>query len=197
MEVIVQDLLNSIKKDGVETAEKQAAEIIAKAKAEAESIVAAGKKEADGYREQAKRDAEQFEASAKSAVSQAGRDVLISVEQALQKSFDALVGKTISESFSGDTLATAIAEVVKGFKVDGALELPEKTLKSIESNLKGKLAAELKSGLELRVNKGLSGGFILKEKDGKAYYDFSADSIAEVIKSFLSQSISELIAVAQ
>jgi V/A-type H+-transporting ATPase subunit E len=195
MEVIVQDLLNTIKKDGVESAEKQAAEIIDKAKAEAEGIVAAAKKEAAGFREQAKRDAEQFEASAKSAVSQAGRDVLISVQQALQKSFDALISRTISESFSGDALAAGIVEVVKNFKIDGTLELGEASLKALESNLKGKLGAELKGGLELKLNKNIGGGFVLKEQGGKAYYDFSAESIAEVVKSYLSQHIAELISV--
>jgi V/A-type H+-transporting ATPase subunit E len=195
MEVIVKDLLNTIKKEGVESAEKQAADIIAKAKAEAEGIVAAGKKEAESYREQAKKDAEQFESSAKSAVSQAGRDVLISVQQALQKSFDELISKSISESFSGEEMASAVAEVVKNFKIDGSLELSDSAMKSLESNIKGKLGAELKAGLELKVNKNLSGGFIIKEQGGKAYYDFSAESIAEVIKSYLSHQIAELISV--
>lgn len=197
MEVQVQDLLNTIKKEGVENARKEADEIIAKAKAEADSIIATARKEADQYKERAQAEARQFEASAKSAVSQAGRDILITVQKALQSSFDRIVEEAIAEKFSGDKLADAVSTVVKSFKITGEIEIPQKEMTVLETQLKAKLGEQFKSGLELKVGKGLSGGFILKEQDGKAYYDFSEESIAEVIKTYLSQSISELIRVQQ
>ncbi len=195
MEVQLQDLLKTIKKDGVETAQKEADKILADAEKKAASIIQNGKKEAESHRSRAQRDASQFESSAKSAVAQAGRGLLISVRESLQSSFDAIIRKTISENFSGDKLADAIVAVVKGFKISGEVQMSENQLKAIESNLKSQLGSEIKKGLFLSATRSLNGGFVLKEADGKAYYDFSDASISEVIQSYLSTQIAELVSI--
>ena len=195
MEVRLQELLETIKKDGVESAEKEAVAIVAKARAEAQAIIAAAEKKTEDLKETARQDQSRFESSAKAAVSQAGRDMLISIQKALQTSFDRIVQKTIAESFSGAAFTDSIVSIVKSFQAHGELEVPPETLKTIEAGLRAKLGTEIKAGLELKGNNLLTGGFILREKGGGAYYDFSDQSIAEVIKAALNEQIADLISI--
>ena len=195
MEVQLEDLLETIKRDGVESAEKEAGEIIARAKAEAEAIIASAEKKAMSLRETAQQDANRFENSAKAAVSQASRDLLISIQKSVEDAFNDIIQKTVAEHFSGDALTECIVNAVKSFKVDGELELASADLKTIEKNLRARLGKEIKEGLEIKVNTLLSGGFILKEKGGKAYYDFSDESIAEAMRAAVSQQIADLISI--
>ena len=197
MEVQLQDLLATIKKDGVDSAEQEAKGIIVRAEAEAKTIVATAEKRAADMLGEVKQDVARFEASAKAAVSQAGRDLLISVQEALQAAFDRIVQRAVAENFSQVAFTDAIVSIVKAFQFQGELEVPQKVLKDIESNLQAQLGAEIKAGLELKVNPSLSGGFILREKDGRAYYDFSAESIAEAIKASLNQQFADLVAIKQ
>ena len=193
MEVQLQELLAAIKKDGVDSAEKEKTAIIIQAEELAEDIITAARKQADTLRDTAKQDAARFERSAKEAVNQAGRDLLISVQKALQNSFDHILTSTISEHFSGEALTEGIVAVVKAFNSTGELELPPETLRTIETNLKARLGAEIKAGLKIQGKNLPEGGFILREDGGSAYYDFSSRSIAEVIRSRLSQNIADLI----
>ena len=53
MELQIQDLVSSIKKDGIDSANQQAAAILADARKQADAIVAEAKSQADKLREDA------------------------------------------------------------------------------------------------------------------------------------------------
>jgi len=81
MELQIQDLVSSIKKDGIESANREAAQILAEAKAQAEKIVADARSEADKLRADAQAEIGVFKASAQLSAEQAKRDAVLAFRQ--------------------------------------------------------------------------------------------------------------------
>ncbi|TVR90141.1 MAG: V-type ATP synthase subunit E [Spirochaetaceae bacterium] len=197
MDVQLKEIIEKIKSEGVQNAEARASEIIAEAESKAQEITAAAEKNAAAMKQKAEQEAAKREESGKSALSQAGRDLLIKVEAQLQAQFESIINSSVDAAFTSSTLETAVVEVVKswsaGKSADLNVLLPEKEYTKIEQGLRSKLAAELKSGLEIKPFRDLESGFRVSEKDGAAYYDFSAAGIAEVLVRFLNPRLAELL----
>ena len=81
MELQIQDLVSSIKKDGIDSANREAAAIVAEAKRQADAIIADAKKDSDKLREDAKAEVEVFKSSAELSVQQAKRDAVLAFRQ--------------------------------------------------------------------------------------------------------------------
>jgi len=71
--------------------------------------------------------------------------------------------------------------------------LPKPTLDKLEAFFAEKLAAQLKNGLEIKSDHNLSGGFRIAQKDGSAYYDFSAEAVAEMLSAYLNPQLAEIL----
>ena len=71
--------------------------------------------------------------------------------------------------------------------------LPKTSLDKLEGFFRDKLAAQLKKGLELKSDSSISGGFRISEKDGSAYYDFSSESVAEMLSAYLNPQLAEIL----
>jgi len=76
------------------------------------------------------------------------------------------------------------------------LLLSEGDLDKLKSWASGSLANELKKGLELKSDRNLGAGFRIANKDGSAYYDFSAESVAELLSAYLNPHLAEILKTA-
>ena len=201
MDIQVQELINKIKKDGIESASEEAARIKREAEAEAKQIVEAAKKEADEIVSKGKQDAERFEKAGVAALEQASRNLVLAFKGEIQTLLDEIVAAQVGKSLGDDVLKAVIPELIKSWsaKRSGggasslAVLLPEASLGKLQAFFKTKLAAELKKGLELRADRNLAGGFRIAQKDGSAYYDFSADSVAEMLCVYLNPKLAEIL----
>jgi V/A-type H+-transporting ATPase subunit E len=193
MDIQLHELIEKIKKDGIESASEEASRLKREAEAEAKRIVEAAKKEAEGILSKAKTDAERTEKAGIAAVGQASRNTVLGFKSEIQNLLDAIVSKEAKAAFDETTLKAALPELIKGWagKDDLAVILPEGDLKKIEAFLKDKLAGELKNGLELKSDRNLEAGFRISNKDGSAYYDFSAESVAELFSAYLNPRLAE------
>ncbi|MGN1267147.1 MAG: hypothetical protein ACI4UH_04330, partial [Dorea sp.] len=81
MEIQLQDLIDQIKKDGVESAEAEADAILNAAKAEAAKIISDAQVQADKMLLNAKNENERMVKSSEDAIRQAGRNLLISFRE--------------------------------------------------------------------------------------------------------------------
>lgn len=196
MDIQVQELLESIKKDGVEAAEAQAKEIIAQAEKKAADIIADAEKKAQNAHKAQEQAAAQLQASGKAALAQAGRDLVLTVEKQLQTIFSSLVTSTVQEVYTEDTLVKAIQTVVEKLSTDqsGAVVLSEADGKKLEASLKGKIAKALNQGLEIKTSSKVSGGFLIQEKNGAAYFDFTTEAVAKALAIYVNPLISEVLA---
>ncbi len=198
MELQIQDLVESIKRDGIDEASKKSAQIIADAKDQAAEIVATAKKEATKIVEDAKKDIDVRDQSARASLQQAARDVELSLKNVISAQMDRLLQKAVHDSLDSKQLVDLIAKVVTSDGSDSskkAIELSEPQFKSLASSLQAKLAAEVKAGLVIRPVVGVDTGFRIADKDGSGFYDFSAEEIASMMEPFLSPAIAQLVFV--
>jgi V/A-type H+-transporting ATPase subunit E len=196
MELQIQDLVNSIKRDGISEAEKKAAEILSEAKVKAEEIVRNATKEAEHLLDDARKEVSVMKQSGKAAVEQAGRDVILSLKKSINAHMNRLLEDQVNKTISGKDLSALIVQIVKTDIVDhanSALELPESQVKKLTESLQSELAKEIKDGLEIRPVPSVSVGFRLASKDGSSYYDFSDEEVTRMLAPFLNASVQEIL----
>lgn len=197
MDIQLQELIDKIKKDGIESASGEANKMISQANAEAKRIVDAAQKEAANIVERGKAEADKFEKAGIAAVEQASRNLVLAFKDEIQALLDKITVQSVSSSLNEDALKGLIPELIKNWGTKGtdnlAVLLPEADCKKLESYFTDKLATELKKGLELKSDKNLAFGFRIAAKDGSAYYDFSAESVAELMSSYLNPRLQEIL----
>jgi V/A-type H+-transporting ATPase subunit E len=200
MDVQLQELIDKIKKDGIETASSEANKMKSQAEAEAKRIIDAAQKEAAAIIERGKADAQRFEKAGIAAVEQASRNLVLAFKDEIQALLDKIAAASVSSSVNDDVLKSLVPEIIKNWAAKGtdnlAVILSEADCKKLQSFLTDKLSAELKKGLELKSDKNLASGFRIAAKDGSAYYDFSAESVAELMSSYLNPRLQEILKTA-
>lgn len=200
MDIQLQELIDKIKKDGIESASTEAGRIKAEAEAEAKRIIEAAKKEAAALVERGKADAERSEKAGIAAVQQASRNLILSFKDEIQNLLNKIIEREVTAVYQEDTLKTVIPEVLKAWASKNSNELnlllnPE-ALGRLESYFTAALSAELKKGLELKADRTLGAGFRIAGKDGSAYYDFSASAVAELMSLYLNPRLAEVLSSA-
>jgi V/A-type H+-transporting ATPase subunit E len=197
MDTQVEELIDRIKRDGVAVAENSASQKISEAQKEAEKIISNAKAEADKIIRQAKDETERLQKSGEDAIKQAGRNLLIAFRDSIQNELSALVNNEVSSVYSKDMLVKLVPEVIKEWVKNNSAEdvsvlLNEKDLKQVEDGLKAALKGEISKGLTLGTDNSVAAGFRIGVKDGAAFYDYSADSVAELFSSYLNPRIAKL-----
>jgi V/A-type H+-transporting ATPase subunit E len=197
MDIQVQELINKIKKDGIEAASEEAAKLKLDAETEARQIVETAKKEAAEIIDKGKKDAARSEKAGKAALEQASRNLVLVFKGEIQALLDKLVAEQLGASYNADVLKAVIPELLKAWGTKNAdslaVLLPQASLAKLQAYFKTKLAAEIKKGLEIRPDNTLGEGFKIAKKDGSAYYDFSAESVAEMLSAYLNPQLAEIL----
>ena len=178
MELQIQDLVSSIKQDGIDSANREAAAIVAQAKAQADSIISQAKADADKLRQDANAEIEVFKNSARLSAEQAKRDAVLAFHQEIQKEFEKILAADVCKALDQQTLATLIRAALQGEDVSAY------TVSQVTDAIRQELAQELKNGLEIRPSKKVGAGFRLAAKDGSGYFDCSDEEIAEMLMPF-------------
>jgi len=198
MDIRVQELLERIKREGVESAEARAAAIVADAETRRSAVIASAEKEAKSITERAKADAARTEDAGKAALVQASRDLILAFRGEMEKLLSGIVKADVDTAFDAETLHKALPAILEAWAKDGRDELsvlvPEKELKALEAYFRDKLTAGLKKGVEFKPLKDTKSGFKLVEKGGAVYYDFSAQAVADMLGAYLNTRLAALVA---
>ncbi|MFP4642964.1 MAG: V-type ATP synthase subunit E [Spirochaetales bacterium] len=197
MDAQLKELIETIKSEGVESAEARAQEIIDQAQSRAEDIVKAAQQEAETTRKQAQSDAEKARQSGEAALKQAARDLVLNVENRITTLFHRVIEREVAGQYKPETVAEAIAAVVKAWAEQGITDLevalPEKQMNAVEETLRSALGAELRKGVSLVPSSRVSSGFRVTEQNGNAYYDFTAEGVAEALSEHVSPKLASII----
>ena len=166
----LQALLDRITEDGVEKAEAQRAEILAKAKEEAAAILRQAKEEADQLKETAARETELLRKESEQAVRQAARDVKLALSAELRRQVPHAISSLLGETMQPEGLASIIAAVCTAFlQADGQqtnlqLLVPPAQLEQLDSAVKARLADGFRERCEFSPSRMLKKGFKLTFK---------------------------------
>lgn len=197
MEIQLQELIDQIKKDGVETAEAQAESILNSAKAEAEEIVARAQAQADKILLDAKNKNDRIVKSGEEAIRQAGRNLLISFRDSVSRELSAIVRENVSDVYSSDALSKIIVSAVESWAAkpdadDLSVILNSNELEALEKNALAELNAKMRKGVTLKASDSFDGGFRIAEKDGQVYYDYSTEAVVEMLSNYLNPKVTEI-----
>lgn len=197
MDFQLQELIDKIKKDGVSSAEAAAAQITADAEKKAASIVEEAQKKSDDMIKNARAEIARLEKASEDAVTQACRNMLITFRDSLIAELDSLIQSEAAKAYSSDLMKTLIPETVKAWSKNAdaselSVILSEKDLKSLENELKAALKAEIAKGLEIKPDSTLSAGFRIGVNNGAAFYDYSAESVADLFSAYLNPRVAAI-----
>lgn len=197
MDIQLQELIEKIKKDGVSSAESAARKIIADAEKKAASIVSDAEVKADSIIKTAKAETDRMEKASEDAIAQAGRNLIISFRDGINKELSSIVNSETEKAMDKDLLKKLIPETVKAWSAnldvdDVSLLLPAKDLKALETSLKTALKAKIAKGLVIKSDTSLSAGFRIGSKNGSAFYDFSAEEVAALFSAYLNPKTTEI-----
>jgi V/A-type H+-transporting ATPase subunit E len=197
MEIQLQELIDKIKTEGIKTAEQESARLLHDAEKKANDIVAKAHDEASAIVAKGQDEIRRFEQTAKDAVTQAGRNTILSLRARITELFDALIAEQTKEAFTPKVLEEAIVSLIKSWSkkqvTDLQVLLSPSDLKKLENQLKGRLAGELKKGVELKPFPEIKAGFRIAMEDGSAYYNFTDQGIAEILAEYLNPKIAEIV----
>ena len=197
MDIQLQELIDKIKRDGIANAETEKNRIISDAEKKAAAIVKEAEAKADAAIKAAKAETERLEKASEDAIAQAGRNLIISFRDGINKELQALVTAETEKAMDKDLLKKLIPDVVKAWAANPEAEglsvlLPETDLKALETGFKTSLKAQLSKGLEIKSDSSLSSGFRIGSKNGEAFYDFSAEEVAGLFSAYLNPKTAEL-----
>ncbi len=202
MEIQLQELIEQIKKNGVEVAETEAEKILAEAKAEADRILSEAKAEAEKLMADAKASNERTVKVSEDAIRQAGRNLLISFRESVTKEMNAIIGDEVKSVYSSDKMADIIANVVKAWAEKSETEditvlLGSADLERLEASLMAAMKEKMLGGVTFKGTDSFDIGFRVAVDGGRIHYDYSDSAVVEVLSAYLSPKVVSLLKEAE
>ena len=197
MEIQLQELLDRIKREGLEEAERRAAEILREAEERKKTILAEAEREANEIRTKAKTAAARDEEAGRASLARASRDLVLAFRDKIAAILDAVVRNAVAAAYDEEILRAALPDVLKSLAAGGAEDLsvlldPE-MLRKVRDRFDARLKEELAKGFTFTPFPGVPAGFRVAEKNGAAYYDFSADAVAELFSKYLNSRLAGIV----
>ena len=184
MEMQIEDLVRSIRKDGVDAAKAEAEEILSAARNQAADIIANANEEAQRAKTKAESEIELLKESARVTLEHARRDAILSFGESVRQEFEKLLAADTAKTVRDETLGRLILAALEGEDPAGyAVEVAEAS-----EGLKGELAQKLRDGLEIRVSPKARFGFRLAAKDGSGYFDCSDEELIRMMLPFFPET---------
>ncbi len=194
----LQGLLDRIQKEGTDRAEAEAAQIATEAKAKAKTIVAEAESQAKALLEKAAAESELYQKRSENAISQAARDVILSVGEAVTETFRAIVARQVESAMKADALAGFIHEAIRAYtqaKGSTAIEvlLNDEEQDAVTAYFMKAFAEAMKSGLTIRGNRSVISGFTVTLTDKGVQHDFTGEALTEAIGRLLRPQLAKIV----
>jgi V/A-type H+-transporting ATPase subunit E len=194
----LQPLLEQIRKEGVEKAEAQAAEIFAQAKAKAAQTVREAEAKAMELVAKAQADAAIYTERSTATLEQAARDLLITVGQGIGNIMSDIIAESVDSSLKIEVLeqmmikmAQCCAERPDKSRIE--LLISKKDQDDLVKFFAQKYREKMVHGLELHVDNEILKGFKVSFADDHVYLDFTSEAIADSLTAFLRPKLAEIV----
>jgi V/A-type H+-transporting ATPase subunit E len=190
-------LIEKIQAEGVQAAEKQAANIIEEARHRAAGTLAQARAEAEKLISEAKAKISRMEESSRTSLKQAGRDLLISLRKEINAILKRLAETCAKEALSVEELKeiipSLIKECTKSPQSEIVISLNNNDLKKLQEGLLGKLKEEVRKGITLKADDDIRAGFVISYDAGKSHYEFTDQALAEYIMVGLEPKLQQIL----
>lgn len=194
----LQPLLDQIRKEGVDKAEAEAAEILSQAKEKAAQTVREAEEKAKSLIAKAETDAEVFTQRSIATLEQAARDVLITVGQGIENIISEIVTDSVDQALNTEVLEKMMVSMAESCaEQHGETRIEMLVSESDQDELvkffTAKYSEKMSKGIELHVDNEILKGFKVSFADDHVYLDFTQEAIAEALTAFLRPKLAEIV----
>ncbi|MBD3245723.1 MAG: hypothetical protein GF333_01790 [Candidatus Omnitrophica bacterium] len=195
MDVKIDQLIEQIRREGVDEAQAKAEQILARAESDAEEIVRRAREQARQEREEAKNQAVQFERSAQASLRHAARDLVLVLKEKLESLCAGVFTRQIGESFTPEFLQEMIRKVVDGWAKGESVEalLSEQDAARLKEHLLLAVQGKTSFPVEIKVDNRIEHGFRIGKKNESVYFDFTEEGIFEALQQYVSPALREIL----
>ncbi len=188
----LQNLLEKIKRDGVDKANAEAAAIVAAAKKEAAALVQEAQTRAADLKAAAEAEAKVYAERAAETIRQAARDTVLKVESSVSAMLVKLLTADINAALSDPAVVAPIAaEAVKALVTgddNAEMAASSKLVEALRAQLAGK------GNFTVVTDEALSTGFAVRLDAGRVEHDFTGTAVAAALAERLRPDLAKLVA---
>ena len=114
----------------------------------------------------------------------------------------AIVSDNVNAVYSSDAFAKLIVSTVESWSAkpeseDISVILNSSDLAKLEEALLAELKAKMLTGVTLKANDNVDGGFRIAVNGDGAYYDYSKEAVTDMLSNYLSPKITALLKEAE
>jgi len=197
----IKNLIEKINQEGIKVAEEKAAQIESEAKKKAAEILRNAKLDAEKLIRDSQEKIRLAEEKEKALLSQAGRDLLLSLRKEINSMLERIVAQEIRQALTPQYLAGIISELIQKTCAQAGsniiVVLKQEDLDVLGSNFLAKLKEDTKKQIILKPSGEISGGFTVSFDNGKSQYDFTDKALAEYIGGYLKPKLAQILNSAQ
>jgi V/A-type H+-transporting ATPase subunit E len=196
----IKEIVDILKKDGVEAGKSKADQIISDANKEADQIKKNAQKEKENIIEQARKEADKLKSSAEANVRMAISQGLNKFRESIENSLlSPTVLESLNKSMDGSTIKEIILTVVKAYSEQGfstndlKIILGEKEKEDIKSTIIKELDSKIKDAKSIEISDEIiPAGVKLVQKQGNLSLEFTPESIKEVMLAYIRPEFRKL-----
>jgi V/A-type H+/Na+-transporting ATPase subunit E len=197
-EITIQSLLDKIKEEGFQEAEKISQKIISEAEAKAELIIREAEKNAEHSITTAREEVMEIQDAFEVAMTQGGRNLILSLHDEIIRLFGHILERKVASSLRPDLMRDMIMTITENWEIQDKnrtfeILVNEKDARELEGLLYDSLQNEFKKGIAIKPLKTIRAGFRIGEKDGNVHYDFTPEGIAEILREHLNPRFSRFL----
>ncbi len=195
----IQELIDKIKSEGLEAAQKKSCEIEQEARVRAERIIKEAEAKAQVILIQAQAAIKKMEESAHMALKQASRDTLLVVRKDINNLLKTIVTLHVSETLTPEFL-THILESVAKHTLDGKGASAEiralvnaHDLERLKKGSLARLQEQMKHPFKIEGSSEINRGLMISFDAGKTNFDFTDASLADYVGTYLNTELAALL----
>jgi V/A-type H+-transporting ATPase subunit E len=193
----IRDLIEKIHQEGIKAAEEKSQQIEEEARRNAEAILARARQDAEEMVVSAKARVQREEEKGKALLTQAGRDLLLSLRIEINAMLGRILVSEVGESLTPETISGLILELVREYGREDThpvtVELNTHTREILERHFLQKLEEETKRSIVLRPSDEITGGFTISFDSGRSRFDFTDRALAEYLSTHLKPRLNQIL----
>lgn len=193
----IKELIEKIKSEGIQAAQKKAAEIESAARQKADEIISLARQETEKIIAGANLEARNIEANTRILLQQAGRDMLINLRGEIKAMLEKLVLSGVHSSLQAEEAAKIILALIKesGLKEKGStvIHIRKEDLSKLEKWFISALGEEARKQVVLKPSEDIRAGFVISFDAGKSQFDFSDTALAGYISQHLKPELEKVL----
>lgn len=197
MSQTVQGLIDKIKSEGVDEAQKKSAEIEVAAKEKAAAIVAEAQGRAVQIVSDAQDTAHKLDIATRLALSQAARDVLLTLRQDIQTMLRKIIVRETGAALSPEMLKGVLESALRSSFASSSshivVSLNAADAKVLAAGSIDRLRDELGGKVEFRSRTDRAKGLVISFDGGKSSFDLTDEALAGYVMGFVSEEVAKLI----